>query len=303
VREYFVWLAKFITIVVMFVVVVPILFAAVAVITAKGGDGVDIAKGVNRDHRVAVIELNGIIGETKELVEDLYKQVEDDRVKAIVLRIDSPGGAVGPSQDVYSAIQRLKTRKPIIASMGGVAASGGLYAAVGATKVFCQPGTITGSIGVIMQVPNFTKIADKVGLDMITIKAGRLKDVGNAFRSMSDEERAYLEDLAGKVHADFISAVADGRGIPREKVETFADGRIIIGSQAKEVGLIDEFGDVYDAARKGLELAHVELGPDELPYLYYPEGKFAELKKIFQSVATWTQANLPAKIQLQYLMQ
>ena len=132
---------------------------------------------------VAVVKLDSMIMDSEDIVKELYKQADDKKVKAIVLRINSPGGAVGPSQDIYSAVASIKKIKPVVASMGAVAASGGLYAALGASKVYAQAGTMTGSIGVVLQIPNVSAITDKYGFKMTTIKAGALKDVGNMYRA------------------------------------------------------------------------------------------------------------------------
>jgi protease-4 len=278
-REYKIWLAKIVTIFILFI------FFTTVVGRLRGG--VDIVGG----EKVAVIELAGVIEDATDVLKALYEEARDKDTKAIVLRVDSPGGAVAPSEEVYNAIKRLKAEKPIVVSMGSLAASGGLYSSLAASKIFCQPGTQTGSIGVIMQIPNFSSIADKVGFSMVTVKSGALKDAGNQFRPMTDEERKFLEDTAQKVHAQFIKAVADGRNIPEEKVRQFADGRVILGSQAKELGLVDEFGDIYDAARKGLELANVTLKPDELPHLV-----FSLKKKGFLSKLTDASSSLPSLV-------
>lgn len=280
-KQYFLWLAKLITIVVVFFVFVPLLLGAVLVATQKE---MAIASP-DSDNLVAVVELSGIIESAKEVVDELYKQSEDPKVKGIVLRINSPGGAVGPSQDVYTAVSKLKQKKPIVASMGALAASGGLYSAVGASKVYCQPGTLTGSIGVIMQLPNLTKISEKLGIEMVTVKSGKFKDVGNSFREMTEEDRALLEATMVKVHDDFIRAIADGRGLGVDEVRKFADGRILIGSDAKALKLVDEFGDVHDAARAVFDLLDRPLGPDESPTLFYPLDKFGQLKRFFEAFA------------------
>lgn len=281
-RQYFLWLAKLVTLVVIFFVVIPLLLGAMMVASEKG-IGASTPTG---EKLVAVIELNGVIESGKEVVEELYKQADNEKVKGIVLRINSPGGAVGPSQDIYSAVSKLKKKKPIVASMGALAASGGLYSAVGASKIFCQPGTLTGSIGVIMQLPNFTHVAEKIGFQMMTVKSGKFKDVGNSFRDMTDEERAFLETTMLQVHDDFIRAVAEGRHLDEAEVRNFADGRVIIGSQAKKLKLVDEFGDVYDAARAVFDLRNEPLKADEEPSLYYPMDKFGQFKRLFESVSS-----------------
>ena len=230
--------------------------------------------------------------DSKEILKSLHKLVDDVSVKGVVLRIDSPGGAVGPSQEIYDAVRTLKEKKPIIASMGGVAASGGLYSALGASKTFAQSGTLTGSIGVIIQFPNLTKIANQVGFEMITVKSGKLKDVGNTFRTMTEEDMAFLQSTVDSVYEEFVAAVMTGRGIKESAVRPFADGRIITGRQALEYGLIDEIGGLYDASRAVFEVLGEPLEEGEYPELYYPEDKFDKFRKLFEAVL-----ELPAKIQ------
>jgi protease-4 len=169
--------------------------------------------------------------------------------------------------------------------MGTVAASGGLYSALGASKIYAQEGTLTGSIGVIMQIPNFSGVTEKVGFDMVTIKSGKLKDAGNSFRPMSEEERGFLQSTADQIQKKFVEAVVTGRGLSEEKVREFADGRVIVGARAKEIKLIDEVGGVYDAAREALNLAGVKLEKDEDPELVYVDDKFASFKKFFGALA------------------
>ena len=293
-REYIVWVLKLITILVV-VLFLPVVLAALV----AGGGGASTASGKNV---VAVLELKGVIENSKDILEKLHKQANDPKIKGIVLAIDSPGGAVGPSQDIYGEVKRLKTKKPIVVSMGSVAASGGLYSALAASKVYAQPGTLTGSIGVILQIPNYQKIAEKVGIDMVTIKSGKFKDVGNSFRQMTDEERAFLEETIKDVYTDFVTAVVEGRGIPREKVVTFADGRIILGSQAKELKLIDDFGSTYDAARAVFEILGTPLAEGEEPTLYYPEDPFSEVKHLLRGAAQFLPELGAHQMELQYIL-
>ena len=280
IKEYLLWLAKMVTIVMLFLFVVPA-FLTAALVVSEGGL---VEAPLGSKNLVAVVEMKGTIESSKEILESLYKYADDSKIRGIVLRIDSPGGAVAPSQDIYAAVKSLKAKKPIVVSMGSLAASGGLYSAMGASKVFAEPGTLTGSIGVIMEVPNFTKIAERVGFDMVTIKSGKLKDIGNSFRTMTDEERQFLEGQLAKVHGQFITAVAEGRKLDEGKVREFADGRILIGSEAKDFGLVDEFGGVYEAARAVFDILGEPLKADEMPKLVYARDKFDELKELLHSV-------------------
>jgi len=280
-KEYVLWLAKIVTVVVLFLFFIPMLIGAAMVAseaalqeTPLGGKNV-----------VGVVELKGEIESSKQVLDHLYRYAADDKIKGIVLRIDSPGGAVAPSQDVYATVKHLKAKKPIVASMGTLAASGGLYSALSASKVYAEPGTLTGSIGVIMQVPNLTKIADRFGFDMITVKSGKLKDIGNSFRTMTEEERQFLETHLAKVHAQFIGAVAEGRNLDVAKVREFADGRVLVGSDAKTLGLVDEFGTVHDAARAVFEILGEPLPAGEEPKLIYARDKFDEIRQLLEAAS------------------
>ncbi len=278
-KTYFLWLAKFCTMIFIFFFIVPmLLISAFSGLSGELGEKSDLSSFSSKS-KVAVIELNGVIQNSKEIVRELHAQAKNKKVKGIVLRIDSPGGSVGPSQDIYSAVAKLKNIKPIVASMASVAASGGLYSALAADKIFAQPGTLTGSIGVIMQIPNFQKVADKVGVDFITIKSGKFKDVGNSFRQMTVDEKQFIQGTVDEVQKDFIDAVVSGRNLAREDVLKFADGRIIVGSKALEYGLIDKIGGVYDAAREVFNILGKPLKDNEMPALYYPEDKFGKFKK------------------------
>ena len=298
IKDYFLWLAKFLTLVFVIFFIVPLFLIGALVATQ---DSLKSTK-LDQDGSVAVVELDDVILDSKKIVKKLHKQIEKENVKGVVLRINSPGGAVGPSQDIYSAVKRLKEKKPIVASMSAVAASGGLYSALGASKIYAQPGTITGSIGVIVQIPNLTTIADKVGFKMVTVKSGKLKDVGNTFREMTPEEKKYLQSFVDDAHSDFVKAVSEGRDIELEKVKAFADGRIILGSRAKEIGLIDEIGDLYAAARAVHELSGDPLDEGEVPKLFYPEDPFDEFRQFFDAILSWLPRS-EKRISLQYLMQ
>jgi protease IV len=183
-----------------------------------------------------------------------------------VIRINSPGGVVGPSQELYDALRRLRQGgKPVVASMGAVAASGGYYVAVAADRIYANPGTLTGSIGVIMQMANLEQLMKKVGVDYVVVKAGALKDVGNPARPMTPEERRVLQALLDDVHAQFIGAVAEGRKLDRAQVMQFADGRIFSGTQAKALQMIDELGGLEDAVNGAAQLAGIPVPPKVIP--------------------------------------
>jgi protease-4 len=267
-------------------------FAVSGVITLLGEEGQEVKNG-----SVAVIEVTDAISDGSKILKALYESAYNPKVAGIVVRVDSPGGSVGPSQELHDAIRRLRVKKKIVVSMGSVAASGGLYLALSADKIFCQPGTLTGSIGVIMQTPNVASIADKVGFKMMTIKSGKLKDVGNPFRPMEAADQEFLSTVINTTYDQFVNAVWEGRekafaerGTTREKMLEFADGRIIPGSTAKEVGLVDEFGDVYDAARAVLAMSGKPIPDDQLPTLTHPGRKLMRFRELFEAAGSATSA-------------
>ena len=245
---------------VIWLAVVGIFLAVTAGVLTKGGDGG--TGGAYFGPRVAIVELEGIILDVDDILRDLKSYRDNPQVRAVVIRINSPGGVVGPSQELYEALRRLRQGgKPVVASLGAVAASGGYYVAVGADRIYANPGTLTGSIGVIMQMANLEQLMKKVGVDYVVIKAGQLKDVGNVARPMTAEERRVLQALLDDVHAQFIGAVAEGRKLDRAQVTQFADGRIFSGAQAKALHMIDELGGLEDAVNGAAQLAGLPVPP------------------------------------------
>lgn len=218
---------------------------------------------LSSQEKVAVIRIEGVILDAQTTVGDLKQYSENPLVKAIVLRIDSPGGGVVPSQEIHDAVKRVnnKSNKAIIASMGTVAASGGYYIAAATDRIIANPGTLTGSIGVIMETANLEGLLKKIGVEGVVIKSGRFKDVGSPLRKMGDEERKLLQSVMDDVHRQFIQAVADGRSLELSEVEPLADGRIFTGRQAKEARLVDELGDLEDAIHIAADIAGIEGEP------------------------------------------
>ncbi|MFO0731737.1 MAG: signal peptide peptidase SppA [Nitrospiraceae bacterium] len=251
--------------------------------------------------KVAVIRVEGVILDAQSTVGDLKHFSENPLVKAIVLRIDSPGGGVVPSQEIHDAVKRIKNKsnKVIIASMGTVAASGGYYIAAATDRIIANPGTLTGSIGVIMETANVEGLLKKVGVEGVVIKSGRFKDVGSPLRKMSDEERKLLQSVMDDVHHQFIQAVADGRSLELSEVEPLADGRIFTGRQAKEARLVDELGDLEDAIRIAAEVAGIEGEPKVVE----PRKRFS-VRDMLES--RWSnlfpKLDLPTGVNLKYLM-
>jgi protease IV len=214
---------------------------------------------------IGVLEIDGTIDDSRGVLSELKRFKEAPWVKAIVVRIDSPGGAVAPTQEIFDELQKTKKNKPLIASMGGMATSGGYYIATACEKIVANPGTLTGSIGVIMQLNNVEELMKKIGVKGYNIKSGANKDIGSPFQPLSPEGREILQSLVDNVYSQFVSAVAKGRGMNEAQVRKLADGRVYSGAQAKELGLVDQFGTLDDA----IEFAAKRVGLEENPTVYY----------------------------------
>jgi protease-4 len=211
--------------------------------------------------KVGVVTIEGVITDPSDINRQINELGERDDVKAVVLRINSPGGAVGPSQEIYSEVKKLKDVKSVVVSMGTVAASGGYYIASASDRIVANPGTITGSIGVIVEFVNVEELLSKIGLKGYVIKSGQYKDLGSPLRTMKDEENKLIKKLVEDVHGQFVEAVAEGRGMKLEDVARVADGRIFSGAQAKDLGLVDQLGNMADAIKLGADLAGIEGEP------------------------------------------
>jgi protease-4 len=253
------------------------------------------------EDRIAVIRVEGVILDAQQTVGDLRKFGENPAVKAIVLRIDSPGGGVVPSQEIHDAVKRVraKNNKAIVASMGTVAASGGYYIAAAADHIIANPGTLTGSIGVIMELANLEGLLKKIGVESLVVKSGRHKDLGSPFRKMSESDRAILQAVMDDVHNQFIEAVAEGRSLDVKDVRPLADGRIFTGRQAMDIKLVDELGDLDDAIHYAAGIAGIEGEPKVVE----PRKRFSirELLEshLFGSLPRW---DFQTGVQLKYLM-
>lgn len=202
---------------------------------------------------VGILRIEGPIADSLEYLDIIREFEEDDRVRAVILRIDSPGGKVGPSQEIYEAVLRLKESKPVLASMSSAGASGAYYIACGADTVYALSGTMTGSIGVIMEFFDVSGGLQKLGVSAESVTGGELKSAGSSFRPMTEAERRYFQEMARDVHEQFKDAVAAGRGMTRQEVDGYADGRVLTGRQALSAGLIDQLGGldtVIEDARK-----------------------------------------------------
>lgn len=249
------------TIGIIFIGLFAVFFAfSVVMISAVDGGGLG-----DKGARIGVVEISGPIMESKDAVKALKKFSKDDKIKAIVVRVDSPGGAVGPSQEIYSAVRRAKQVKPLVVSMGGTAASGGYYIACGADTIFANPGTVTGSIGVITQIFNVEPLLEKAQIKVNTIKTGPYKDSGSPFKPFTEQDRAYFEQMIGDIYDQFVEDVAECRKLELDQVKELADGRVYTGRQAKEYKLVDELGSMQDAVDFVAKKAKID-GEVELVY-------------------------------------
>ncbi len=250
--------------------------ALISIVMALGMKGAGLEDLVERGgNRVGIVEINGVISESDEILESLRCFREDDSIKAIILRINSPGGGVAASQEIYREVSKTVGTKKVVASMGSVAASGGYYIAACADKIVASPGTITGSIGVIMGYTTFEELLKKIGLVPVVVKSGKYKDIGSPAREMTAEERNLLQEFTDQVHRQFIQAILDGRKIERSVLESIADGRIMTGQTAKTLGLIDELGNFEDAVGIAGELAGIK---GKITKVYPLEKRFTFLK-------------------------
>ena len=223
---------------------------------------------------VAIIELKGVIMDSKKILKQLKEASEDDDIKAAVLRIDSPGGAVAPSQEIYEAVKKFP--KPMVGSMGSVAASGGYYVASGLKKVYANPGTLTGSIGVIMEFLNLRKLYDWAKVDRYSVKTGKFKDSGAEYRELTPEEKDYFQTLVMDTLEQFKTAVSQGRHMTMEEVTSIADGRVFTGVQAKKLKLVDELGTLDDAIAEVAKEAKIK----GKPRIAYPAKKSRGLQEM-----------------------
>lgn len=212
--------------------------------------------------RVALVRIEGPILTSKSVVEEIKGYVKDKSVKAIVLRVESPGGGVVASQEIYGEVKKAAAAKKVVVSMGSVAASGGYYVSAPASTIIANPGTITGSIGVIMEIPNIKGLMDKIGVTTEVIKSGKHKDLASVFRGVGREEREILQGVMDDVHQQFIQAVSEGRKMPEERVRKIADGRVFSGRQAKNAGLVDDLGDLEYAISVAATMVGIKGEPE-----------------------------------------
>jgi len=257
----------------LYIVLASGVLAAVLLALNAGSGKRRLNPSVLAGDNVAVVDVTGVLtsshsvsrgsSSARSVIEELEKHGEDGSVRAVVLRIDSPGGTVVAAQEVFAAVTRLREEKNkiVVASMADIGASGGYYIACAADRIYANPGTITGSIGVIMEFPNLKELFGKIGITSTTIKSGEFKDTGSALREMTEREREVLQELIDDVYDQFVAAVQERRNMPQQAVRDIADGRIFTGRQAHTLGLVDELGDLTSAVAAAAELAGIEGEP------------------------------------------
>lgn len=240
--------------------------------TAQFARHYDSAEG-----NIGIVEINGMILSSKKTIQDIRTFHDDDAIKAIILRIDSPGGGIGPSQEIYREIMKIRKDKKIITSMGSVAASGGYYIASATQGIVANPGTLTGSIGVIMEYANIMEIAKKIGIAPVVIKSGEFKDMGSPLRELKESEKKIFQALVNELHLQFVTDAATARGIDVQTMATLADGRVYTGQKALKLKLIDRLGNLDDAVQWAGELADIK---EELKPVYPREDKMTFFKNL-----------------------
>jgi len=258
-KSWFVYGLAFIGGLVVFFILISFILSLLMILREK-----DLGKP-----QIGVLQIKGVILDAQDYLIAIKEMNQKNSIKAIVVRIDSPGGSVGASQEIFEELKKTKRKKPVVVSMGNVAASGGLYVALGGNKIFASPGTITGSIGVVLEIPNIEKLLEKIGVETETIKSGTYKDTGSIYRPLTSEEKKYLTEKVKIVHDQFIKAISEERKIPIEKVRNFADGRIFTGEEALSLGLIDKVGNFWDAVEEAKKLAKIP----EAKLVFLPKKK------------------------------
>lgn len=250
--------------------------------------------------KIGVLEVKGVILESSEYLKAIEELREREDIKAVVLRVNSPGGSVGAVQEIFEELKVLRKIKPLVVSMGEVAASGGLYLSLSGQKIFANPGTITGSIGVMIQLPNLEKLMEKIGISAEVIKSGPYKDTGSVFRGLTSEEKKYLQEKVELLHQQFIKAISEERKIPLDKVKTFANGKIYTGEEALNLGLVDALGNFYRAVDEAKRLSGIK----KAFLIFYPRKK-GYLERFFEEKVPLKDIQFydPLNIKVLYLYQ
>lgn len=273
---------------ILFLVLLTVAFIVVAVVVSMivkpESESSTWTDALGYGSQVGIVKVEGAITSSDDILKQLRKFVKKSSVKAIVIRINSPGGAVAPAQEIYREIQKTKKKKPVVASMETVGASAAYYIASAADQIVCSEGTITGSIGVIMFLADLENLVKKMGVGVKVIKAGKFKDIGSYLRPLTEEEHKILEDFAAQIHEQFIHDVATGRKgkIEDAKLRSIADGRFFTGQTAKELGLVDTIGNFYDAVKIAGDRGGIK---GEVKILYPKKGWESYFDMVFSSLS------------------
>ena len=237
-------------------------------------------------HNIGIVEIEGTILESDKIIENLNIFNDRDDIKAIIVRLNTPGGSVAPSQEIYEKVKKIayQNKKPIIASVSSVAASGGYYIAIGAHKIIANPGSITGSIGVIMSYPIAKDLIEKIGMEFQTIKSGQLKDSGSPYRYANKQDSIYFKSIVNDLHNQFVEQVSIQRKISRKDIDKYCDGRIFTGKKAYEINLVDTLGTFEDALNISKNLANIS-GETNLIYPKVDRGNL--LKILLEETKSW----------------
>ena len=270
-----------------FVMALMIIFVIMVMTLSRFLDTEDRSSGISEildyGNKIGVISIEGTILTCDETLKELKKFRKKSSVRAILLRINSPGGTVAPAQEIYREIEKIRKKKPVVASIETVGASAAYYIASSADRIVCSKGSITGSIGVIMMLPDIHKVIEKIGVNVNVIKAGAFKDIGSGIKPLDDQERDILQNFAKEVHEQFISDVLQGRKgkIEEDKLREIADGRFFTGQSAKELGLVDSMGNFYDAVKLAANLSGIKGEPE----LEYPKKRWNSYLDLFMDSA------------------
>lgn len=267
----------------------------------SGGNASHSLSPLQGTEKIALVKVEGMLITADSIVDEINNYAQDSSVRAILIRIDSPGGGVVASQEIYNAVLNARKKKKVVISMGSVAASGGYYIAAAGDLIVANPGTLTGSIGVKMEFANLEKLLEKIGVRGMVVKAGEYKDMGSPFREMTDYEKKLLQWVIDDVHSQFIEAVAKGRNLPDADVKAIADGRIFTGRQALQLKLVDQLGDLEDSILAAAELAGIK----GKPRVVKKEKKAPFLEYLKDETAAWfsdiiTRSLDRGKVSLQY---
>ena len=233
--------------------------------------------------KIGVVQIEGVIADSREIVDQIDELSNDDAIRAVVLRIDSPGGGVAPSQEIYQAVNELRKKKRVVASMGSVAASGGYLIATATERIVANPGTITGSISAVMHFADVQELMKKVGVRSSVVKSGKFKDIGSPAREMTTEERQLIQGIVDDIYDQFVQTISENRKIPLEKINEIADGRIFSGRQALNLKLVDELGGLQDSILLAGRLSGIKGKPD---VIYATKKKTSFLKYIMENMAS-----------------